>query len=130
MTSSLFIAKILGPVFTVVGLGLLTNRKYYQKMIEQFMKTPSLIYLNGIVSLVVGMAVIANHNYWETGWPLAITVLGWAMIIRGMVAVVFPKQIVKAAHVHTHDSLFSLSAVLALVLGLMFTYVIYLNANV
>lgn len=125
MINSLFVAKILGPVFTAVGLGLLSNRKYYQKLIGQFMKTPVLIYLSGVAGLVVGTALVSGHNFWEAGWPLAITVLAWAMVIRGVVVIILPEQVVKAAKVHTNDSLFTLSALLAFVLGLMFDYIGY-----
>lgn len=125
MSTSILLAKILGPVLCVVGVGILLNRKYYKKMVDQFLKSPETIFIAGLINLVAGVAIVVNHNIWGSGWPLAITVLGWAVTIRGVIMIVAPNQLIKAAKVHINDTLFTLTATLVIVLGVMFNYVVY-----
>ena len=50
-----------------------------------------LIYLSGVLSLLAGLAIVIAHNRWSGGWPVIITVLGWLMVIGGVIRIVVPQ---------------------------------------
>jgi hypothetical protein len=47
------------------------------------------VFANGFMSLWFGAFIVAFHNVWE-GLPMVITVLGWAQIVKALVAFVLP----------------------------------------
>jgi len=47
------------------------------------------VFANGFLSLWFGGIIVAFHNVWE-GLPMVLTLLGWAQVIKALVAFVFP----------------------------------------
>jgi hypothetical protein len=41
-------------------------------------------YLNGTLLFVTGLSIIRIHNRWSAGWPVMITLVGWAALISGL----------------------------------------------
>jgi hypothetical protein len=96
MKTSQFIARLIGPVVAVVGVGMLADGAQYRAVVDGFLRSPALIYIAGFLGLLGGLAIVNVHNSWDRGWPLIITVLGWLAIVGGAVRMLAP-QIVEAA---------------------------------
>jgi uncharacterized membrane protein len=96
MKTSQFIARLIGPVVAVVGIGMLADGAQYRAVVDGFLRSPALIYIAGFLGLLGGLAIVNVHNSWDRGWPLIITVLGWLAIVGGAVRMLAP-QIVEAA---------------------------------
>jgi len=47
------------------------------------------VFFNGMLSLTFGSILVAFHNVW-TGWPMIVTVLGWAQVLKGLISLVAP----------------------------------------
>jgi|SRR5215207_243740 len=90
-TTSIFLAKLVGPLFVAMGLGLLVNQSVYTQMAEQFLGSYALIYLSGLLALVAGLAMINVHNVWTREWRVIITVFGWLAVIGGLFRIVLPQ---------------------------------------
>ena len=82
MQSSIFLAKLLGPYCIIVAVGILFNRKIYQKLMEDFCKSTALIYMGGVLALFFGLLIVLFHNVWVGGWPVVITVFGWLGLLK------------------------------------------------
>lgn len=63
MTNSIFLAKIIGPYCVIAAIGIFFNRTIYQKMVEDFAKSPALIYLGGALALII---VFLFHKWSQT----------------------------------------------------------------
>lgn len=90
MQTTIFIAKLLGPVFVVMGLAGIVNYDRFRKLALEFIESEGLIFLSGVVTLPVGLAIVNTHNVWMAGWPVLITLFGWIAIFAGIVRIVFP----------------------------------------
>jgi hypothetical protein len=123
MTTSRYLAKLIGPVFLAIGVGMLLNGRIYQTMGEQFLSSYALIYLAGLLALPVGIAIVLAHNVWAPDWRLIITVLGWLAVIGGAVRIVFPQfiQHVGGAVMHV-AALPVIGGIIVLVLGLVLSF--------
>jgi hypothetical protein len=77
MQPSLIIARLVGPVFCVIGIGVLANQAVYREMAAQFLAGYPFIYLSGILALVAGLAILNVHPDWTRDWRSLITALGW-----------------------------------------------------
>jgi hypothetical protein len=91
MPTSVFLAKLIGPVFFAVGIGLIVNAAVYKKLAEEFLASTALIYLSGLLTMTAGMAIILTHNVWAADWRVLISVLGWLAAIGGAVRIVMPQ---------------------------------------
>ncbi|HEV2549565.1 MAG TPA: hypothetical protein VGU20_19775 [Stellaceae bacterium] len=90
MQSSTFIARLVGPMLVVIGVGMLTNQDTYHAIVGEFLHSGALVYLSGVLSLLAGLAIVNAHNSWRAEWSVIITVLGWLMVIGGVIRIVFP----------------------------------------
>ena len=77
MTPSAYIARILGPVLVIIGLGLLLEGETFRAMAGEFLRSAALIYFSGLITLAVGLAILNVHHLWTRDWRSIITVFGW-----------------------------------------------------
>ena len=92
MQTSIFIARLLGPVLLVAGIAMLVNRRGLDAIVQELLRSPLLLLLLGIIDFTVGLAIVLTHNVWVADWRVVITVLGWALIVRGAVRMLIPEQ--------------------------------------
>lgn len=85
------VAKILGPVYLIVGVALLLNGAYYKKVFEVFMKNEALMYYGGVISLIFGLLIVQTHNVWVANWSVVITLVGWMAVVKGARLLMFPQ---------------------------------------
>lgn len=90
MDTSIFLARIIGPLFILVGIGVLMNTKHYGAMATDFIKNAELYYFSGATAFVAGMAIVLHHNLWVADWRVVITILGWISIVKGTARILFP----------------------------------------
>jgi hypothetical protein len=95
MQTSIFLARLIGPVMALVGISLLMNETAFRKMAMEFLRSPALIFLSGMILMPAGLAVVLNHNVWVLNWPLIITLLGWIAVISGALRVFAPDRALK-----------------------------------
>ena len=118
MGNTIFFARLLGPYFIIVAVGILFNLKTYQRLMEDFCKSAALIYLSGILALLFGLLVVLFHNVWVSNWPVIITIFGWLGIIKGAWLISLPNTVAKFAKVYQEKTvLLGVHLAVALFLG-------------
>lgn len=116
MAQSKQVAALLGPSLIAVSITESIN-------FDIFTNTSAhLVYLNGTLLFVAGLAIVRSHNYWSTRWPVLITLMGWVFLLVGLVRMIAPVSAQQAAQYPT--------AVLALtfllfVIGSILTFYAY-----
>ena len=110
MPAPVFIARLIGPIFVVVGIGLLLNLHHYAAVIAQAVRIGALVYFSGVLALAAGLAMLNTYRAWTADWRVIVTVLGWLMLIAGVVRIVVPWVTVSLA-----TALYSGSAAIAIV---------------
>jgi hypothetical protein len=94
MRNSTLIARLMGPVLLVIGIGIVLGLgmegSSYSGMMKEFIANRGLIFLTGVLALTAGLAIVNAHNLWVQDWRVIITILGWLAIIRGILNIVFP----------------------------------------
>lgn len=122
MENSILLAKILGPYFVIVAIGLMLNPKFYQGMMEDFLKNSALLYLGGVLALIFGIVVVLFHNVWVAGWQVIITIFGWMGLIKGIWLIVFPNSTGKLTQFYQKKpALLKVHMLIVLVIGLLLT---------
>ncbi len=93
METSLFIARLVGPMLLVISAAVLINQDNIREMATDFLEHRGLIFLAGIMTLLGGLVIVETHNVWVAGWPVVITILGWLLVVGGVFRVVFPDSV-------------------------------------
>jgi cytochrome bd-type quinol oxidase subunit 2 len=94
MQRSIYLAKLIGPLFAAIGVGILLNGAVYRTIFEEGLHSPILIYFSGVLVLPAGIALVLAHNVWVGDWRLIITLLGWLGAIGGACRIVFPQVVI------------------------------------
>lgn len=123
MTTSIFLARLIGPLFLLVGLGILFNRSHYRELMRDFLEDSSLYYFSGVLALLTGIAIVQFHNVWELRWPVVITVIGWLSVVKGVVRILLPEKGAEyAGQILNSDGLLIGGAIVLLGLGASLGY--------
>jgi uncharacterized membrane protein len=93
MNTSIFLAQLMGPISLVGGISLFMNADAYKAMAQEFLRSPALLYLSGLLTMTAGLAVLLNHNLWVADWRVLITLFGWLATIGGAARIAFPDRI-------------------------------------
>lgn len=93
METSIWIAKLLGPVLLVAAISMMASPRYINEMASEFLKSRALIFFSGVLAMIGGLAIVNTHNVWMADWPVVITVFGWAMVIGGSFRMAWPNAL-------------------------------------
>jgi uncharacterized membrane protein len=93
MGNSIFLAKLIGPVFLAGAIGMFFNRDAYAAMAREFLHSPPLIYLSGLLTMLAGVALVLTHNIWVADWRVLITLFGWLAAMGGAIRIIWPAQV-------------------------------------
>jgi hypothetical protein len=88
---SLFLARLLGPIFVAIALGVLVNGAVFRAIAEEGLRSHALIYLTGLFAITAGVAILLNHNVWVGDWRVLITIFGWLAAIGGAQRIIWPQ---------------------------------------
>ena len=91
MQTSIFIARLLGPVMAVLGLAVLFNQRGFRDLAREFVSSRALIFLSGLVIMPAGIAIILVHNIWSVDGRLMITLSGWILALTSAVRIIAPQ---------------------------------------
>lgn len=128
MLTSVFIARLLGPIFVVVGAALLCRAQMFRGILQEFIRSAALLYLAGFFGLLAGVALVLTHNVWDLDWRLIITLVGWITIARALISIFQPAWIVTVGtKILDNHGIFIGAAVTNLMLGLFLSYFGYVG---
>ena len=118
MQASVYLARIIGPVFAAIGVGMLVNAAAYRVLVDEFLQSYALIFLSGLLAMPVGLAIVHAHRVWESDWRVIITVLGWLLVIGGAVRIIIPQFVAAVGTaVYAQTGVILIAAIVVLALG-------------
>jgi hypothetical protein len=95
VATSIFLAKLIGPVLLVMGAGMLVNASAFRPIFEEIVRNRALVVIAGLITMPAGLAIVLTHNVWVASWPVLITVIGWLTAISGAFRLLAPQDAIK-----------------------------------
>jgi hypothetical protein len=121
MSTSVFVARLIGPVMLVIGLAVLANQRAFREMADEFLRSRALLFLSGILIMPVGLAIVLTHNIWAADGRVMITLFGWVNLIGGAVRLCAPEYVMQTGHAMLKRPHFiTIAAAFWIVAGLLF----------
>lgn len=121
MELSILVAKMVALYYLAIGAGILSKELDYKKVLKSFQSSPGLMLISGFLLIVLGVLLLQHHNIWVKDWTVLITLIGWAITIKGVLLVAFPKfvfSIPTSFFTKNQDTL----GVITVLLGALFAY--------
>jgi len=126
MDISLFLAKFFGVYLVVMGLFVAMRPKDVAKLTNGLKSNIVLRYMAGIMALIFGLVLVLLHNVWLGTWEVAITILAWGSLIKGILILLLPDHFFKLAHGFGAHKNYNLSSAIVIVLGIYLAYIGFL----
>jgi hypothetical protein len=121
MTTSVFLARLIGPVMLVIGLAVFANQRAFRDVAEEFLASRALLFLSGLLIMPMGLAIVLTHNIWTADWRVLITLFGWLSAIGGAVRLAAPDTVMRTGLAMLRRRYFvTVAATIWIVLGLLF----------
>jgi hypothetical protein len=120
-------ARVIGP-FLVVVIGALEVRTAEMgKFVQLFFQNDLIVWIMATVLVFAGLLIIAFHQYWSRPSAVVISLLGWFVLLRGLLLLYAPQlmeRAIRAAVSGDQSVLYvRLGAGVMLLAGLWLTYV-------
>ena len=128
MQTSLYLARLVGPVFVVVGLSTLVNPQGYLDMATGIIGDAALLYFSCVLGLLGGIALVLAHNVWVADWRVIITVLGWLSVIESAAWILAPRPLARFFGPMITQPTPLIGGAVALILGAVLCYFGYFAA--
>lgn len=120
MDSILWLARILGPYYVIMGLWMLLRPDDVQKMWNSVKNTPPMIYFGAALQLLIGLTILSTYHGWTLGLPVLLTIIGYLIVLKGIVALFMPEKLVTYSEkLMAYPQALSIAA---LVIGALLTY--------
>jgi vacuolar-type H+-ATPase subunit I/STV1 len=104
---------------------MLTHKRAIVETATALVHNPPMLFVVGLITLAVGLAIILVHNVWSGGaLPVIVTLVGWLTLIKSLLFLFLSPEaevgfFLNGLH---YEQLFYLYAVICLILGVYLTY--------
>jgi len=97
-TTTRMFARVLGPFLVVVDVTALARASDMRAVVSEFGASSLWSWVAGAFVLVLGLVIVAGHQYWRGAPAIVVSVLGWLVTLRGLLLLAFPKAFVSVAN--------------------------------
>ena len=87
--TTILIAKYLGLLFGIMGLGLVFNPGLLKSLVTDMKKSSMVTYIMGLVPLIIGSYLVLIVPLNVSGFSLVITILCYLIFLSGILRIVF-----------------------------------------
>ena len=121
---TIFLSRLLGLYCLLIGVTMALNREAWVIKVNSFIHEPGSVMIAAVFALAVGLAMVLTHNIWSGGaLPVAVTLIGWASLIKAIFLLWLPPAAVEGYMNALHyQDLYYVYVGVTLLLGVYLTY--------
>ncbi len=105
----------------LTGLSVM-NKSYVGAMIDELENSKTLFWFMGFVTVVLGSVTLGFYSTWTFDWPVIITIIGWMMLLKGMLIMLFPATWVPLYKKFHLNGMVTVSGAIAIIVGIILLY--------
>jgi hypothetical protein len=127
LDTTFVLARVIGPVLLFAGVLLITQPARMLSAMTGFISSDALLVLAGFITLIIGLGLVALHQRWDGFTAGFLSVLGWAVTLRGAMLLLAPELVRRAAgFVLTHANALPIAGLVLALIGVWLTYAGYI----
>lgn len=104
-TNSKKLAGLVGPVLLAICASEAINMDIY---VDQ---SAPVVYLNGVLLFIAGLALVRAHKHWALDWSVLVTLVAWTALAVGLYRMFIPTAPQADVHLATYLMLAGIFAV-------------------
>lgn len=116
-----FLSLLWGISLTAVCLAMLVNEKYLKNIFDK-VEQEIVLFGAGLISFVIGLAMVLSYNVWAYDWRVIVTILGWLALIKGLSLLFIPQQVKNLVIKFENATFLPYVLIVAVFIGLIITY--------
>lgn len=94
---TIFLAKLIGLFALLLALVMAVHKQAIIDTANALVHERAVLFVFAMAALACGLAIVIGHNVWSGGLlPLVVTVLGWLLVLRGLLLLLLPPESVGA----------------------------------
>ncbi|MEI6095391.1 MAG: hypothetical protein WCR08_08035 [Gammaproteobacteria bacterium] len=117
---SFLLSQILGSFIFIVAIIIMGRMFYYRKILLQLQPQDPIIPVVASLTLFLGIVLVVTHNVWEFNRATGVTVLCWLILIKGLLWLALPEQMLAMMKKVSSGSGYYWCIVALLVTGVIF----------
>ena len=121
MDISIFLAKLIGVYLLIITFLCVFRKRQVELTGKEVVSSKSALAISAEFSLIFGLVIAIDHSVWEYSWRGLITLIGYLMIVRGVMRFAFPSE-AKKIGTKMLTNLFWPVCVITLAVGIFLTY--------
>lgn len=98
LTVTQLLAVFVGLYLVAAGIGFLSARDSYSKLLDEFRDNTALGFVTGAFVLTLGAAMVAIHNLWTSPLAIIVSVIAWWTLIKGFCLLALRNQFLALAN--------------------------------
>lgn len=118
MYLSVFLAQVIGCYLFLMSLAMLVHQQRFKKTASDLLGNATLITLSGGILLVIGLLIVVDHNIWVADWPVLITIIGWILLLQGLMRLFVPDAFIKMSRDMMGHVVYTLLCWVRLIVGI------------
>ena len=122
MEISIFLAKVIGVIGTLSVLPIIFRYQQSVTLDERMVKNKIFNYLSGFSMIILGTLIVINHSVWTFDWRIVITLIGWALLLKGIGRIFFTEAVIAMLKKKRENTRFIFGEVLFLLVSLYLLY--------
>lgn len=127
METTIYLMQIWGPILLAVGLGFFVSKKYYTSLYRDLDKQSFAVFVFAMFAIAFGIVQVQAHNTWGSFAEIVVSLLGWGLLVKGIMFAIWPDFVDRAAEWESKSKLIPVAGALMLILGAYLTWVGYLG---
>ncbi len=111
-------AKVYGVYLIATGLSGIAATDRWKLVVEDYARSPALIYLTAVAMLGLGLVLVMAHNLWTDPLAIIVSLVNWIVLIEGIAMMAIPEALLKfGAAAVSSPNIVRIWAVFALIAG-------------
>ena len=104
MEISIYLARFWGSLFIILGLGTILI-KFLGRVIK-YTEDKTITVSTGYITFLLGLVTVTLHNIWVKDLRVAVTILGWVTLLKGIEKIAVPGRVNKKAQMFKGAQMF------------------------
>lgn len=122
MDISILTARVICLICLSIGVGFAFSASYYNEAFKKIVNDTTYLLLGGWIATSLGVVLVHMHNLWVSDWRILITFICWAILIKGIFLLAFPRFIRAFEEWFTPRGIQNFFLPMVMTLGLIFGY--------
>jgi hypothetical protein len=97
--TTVFLGKLIGLYLAAISIAMLASRRRTLKTLDEMARSGPWMLFSGMVATMAGLAIVLAHDVWSgSALAVAVTLTGWAGLLKGLSLLVVPPEMMATAY--------------------------------